>query len=98
MRVGYIILDVSAEAGIDENWWLLENKSMCNSFINGKYLSNTIDSPDEKYIYVYILIQVWHTQIRLVNLLDTQIRFSTIPGGIQHPITRISADVPHGDI
>ena len=32
------ILYATVEAGIDENWFLLDNKSTCNTFINGKYL------------------------------------------------------------
>ena len=40
----------SEEAGIDENWYLLDNQLTCNAFINGKYPSNIIDAPDGKYI------------------------------------------------
>ena len=32
------VLAAAAEARIDENWWLLDNKSTCNAFINEKYL------------------------------------------------------------
>ena len=35
MRVLDTILYAAAEAGIDENWCLFENKSACNAFING---------------------------------------------------------------
>ena len=38
MYVGDTILAAAAEAGIDENWCLLDNQSTCNAFINGKYL------------------------------------------------------------
>ena len=37
MHVGDTILAAAAEAGIDENWCLLDNQSTCNAFINGKY-------------------------------------------------------------
>ena len=36
MYVGNTILTAAAEAGIDENWCLLNNYSPCNAFINGK--------------------------------------------------------------
>ena len=36
MHVGDTILAAAAEAGIDENWCLLDNQSTCNAFINGK--------------------------------------------------------------
>ena len=36
MHVGNTILAAAAEAGIDENWCLLDNQSTCNKFINGK--------------------------------------------------------------
>ena len=35
MHVGNIILAAAAEAGIDENWCLIDNHSTCNTFING---------------------------------------------------------------
>ena len=41
------ILADASEAGIDENWCLLNNQSTCNTFMNGKYLSNIIDDTDE---------------------------------------------------
>ena len=34
-HVGDTILAAAAEAGIDENWFLLDNQSTCNAFING---------------------------------------------------------------
>ena len=45
-----IILYDATEAGIDENWFLIDNQSTCNAFINRKYLSNIRYSPDGKYI------------------------------------------------
>ena len=36
MHVGNTILATAAEAGIDENWCLLDNQSTCNAFINVK--------------------------------------------------------------
>ena len=53
MHVGDTILAVAAEAGIDENWCLLNNQSTCNAFINGKYLSNIRDAPDGQYLRVH---------------------------------------------
>ena len=35
MHVGNTILAAAEEAGIDENWCLLDNQSTCNAFING---------------------------------------------------------------
>ena len=40
IHVGNTILAAAAEAGIDENWCLLDNQSKCNASINKKYLSN----------------------------------------------------------
>ena len=34
MHMGDTILAAAAEAGIDENWCLLDNQSTCNAFIN----------------------------------------------------------------
>ena len=42
-QVGDTILAAAAEAGIDENWCLLDNQLTCNSFINKKCLSNIRD-------------------------------------------------------
>ena len=53
IRVGGTILDAASESIIDENQCLLNNKSTCNAFINEKYLSNIIYSPDGKYIPVH---------------------------------------------
>ena len=53
MRVGDTILDAAANAVIDGNWCLLENQSTCNAFINGKYILNTINAPDRKFIHAY---------------------------------------------
>ena len=50
MRVGYIILADAAEANIDENWFLLDNQSTCNSLIDGKYPSNIRNNPGTKYL------------------------------------------------
>ena len=38
MHVGNTILAAAVEAGIDENWCLLDNQLTCNTFINEKYL------------------------------------------------------------
>ena len=62
MRVGDTILDAAEEASIDENYYLLENQSICNAFINGKYLSNIIDSPDGKHIRVHFNTGVTHNK------------------------------------
>ena len=53
IHVGNTILASAAEAGIDENWCLLDNQSTCNVFINGKYLSNIRDAPDGQYLRVH---------------------------------------------
>ena len=53
MHVGDAILAAAAEAGIDENWCLLDNQSTCNAFINGKYLSNIRDALGGKYLRVH---------------------------------------------
>ena len=61
MHVGDTILASAAEAGIDENWCLLDNQLTCNAFINRKYLSNIRDAPDGKYIRVHFNAGVTHT-------------------------------------
>ena len=61
MYVVNTILAAAAEAGIDENWWLLDNQSTCNAFINGKYLSNIRDAPDGQYLRVHCNAGVNHT-------------------------------------
>ena len=53
MYVGDTILAAAAEAGIDENWCLLNNQSTCNALTNEKYLSNIRDAPDGQYICVH---------------------------------------------
>ena len=61
MHMGDTILDAAAEAGIDENWCLLNNQSTCNAFINKKYLSNIRDAPDGQYLRVHCNSGVTHT-------------------------------------
>ena len=61
MYVGDTILAAAAEAGIDENWCLLNNHLTCNAFINRKYLSNIRDAPDGKYLRVHCNTGVKHT-------------------------------------
>ena len=61
MRVGYIILAAAAEAGIYENWCLLDNQSTLNTFINVKYLSNIIDDIYRKYLCVHCNVGVTYT-------------------------------------
>ena len=51
MCVVYTILAAAAEAGIDGNWYLLNNESTWNSFINGKYLSNIMNAPGGQYLH-----------------------------------------------
>ena len=58
--VGDTILAAAAEAGIDENWCLLDNQSTYNAFINGKYLSNIRDAPDRQYLRVQCNAGVTH--------------------------------------
>ena len=53
MHMGDTILAAAAEAGIDENWCLLDNQSTCNAFMNKKYLSNIRDVPDGQYLRVH---------------------------------------------
>ena len=52
MQVGDTILAATSEDRIDENCCILNNQSTCNTFINGKYLSNIRDAPDVQYIRV----------------------------------------------
>ena len=52
MRVGDTILAATAEAGIDENWCLIDNWSTWNAFINDKYLSSTRDYHNGQYLRV----------------------------------------------
>ena len=55
------ILDSASEAGIDENWCLLDNQSTCKAFINGKYMSKIRDSPDGKYLCFHCKTGVTYT-------------------------------------
>ena len=50
MYMGNTIIAAAAEAGIGENWCLLDNQSICNAFINKKYLSNVRDAPNGQHI------------------------------------------------
>ena len=61
MHVGDIILVAAVESVIDENWFLLDNRSACNIFINGKYLSNIRDAPYGQYLCVNFNVGVTHT-------------------------------------
>ena len=61
MHVGNTILAAAVQAGIDENWCLLDNQLTCNEFINGKYLSNIRYAPDRKYLRVHCNAGVTHT-------------------------------------
>ena len=61
MHVGNTILADVAEAGIDENWCLLDNQLTCNAFINGKHLSNIRDTPDGQYLRVHCNVGLTHT-------------------------------------
>ena len=56
MHVENTILASAAEAGINKNCCLLNNQSTYNILINGKYLSDIRDAPDEN-IYVSIVTQ-----------------------------------------
>ena len=62
IRLGENILAAASESSIDENYYLIDNQSICNAFINGKYLSNIIDSPDWKYIRVHFNTGVTHNK------------------------------------
>ena len=63
MQVDDTILASAAETGIDENWCLLDNQLTCNTFINGKYLSNIRDAPDGQYLRVHCYAGVTHTNM-----------------------------------
>ena len=60
--MGDAILAAAAESGIGENWCLLENQLTCNTFSNGKYMSNIIDDPDGQYIRVHSNTGVTYTK------------------------------------
>ena len=62
MHVGDTIMAAVAEAGIDENWCLLDNQSTCNAFIKEKYLSNTRDAPNGQYLRVHCNVGVKPTK------------------------------------
>ena len=61
MHVGDTILSDTVEAGINENWCLLDNHPTCNVFINVKYLSNIRDAPNGQYLCVHCNAGVTHT-------------------------------------
>ena len=56
IHVSDTILAAAAEAGIDNNWCLIDNRSTCNAFINGKYFLNIRDVLMDN-IYVSIVTQ-----------------------------------------
>ena len=62
MHVEDTILAIAADSGINKNWCLLDNQLTCNSFINGKYLSNIRDSTNGKYPCVHCNKGVTHTK------------------------------------
>ena len=62
MHVGNNILATAAEAVINENWFLLDNQSICNTSINGKYLSNIRDAPNGQYLHGHCSKGVTHTK------------------------------------
>ena len=61
MRVGNTILAVAVEAGINEDWYLLDNESTCNAFINVKCQSNIRDDPNVQYLRVHCNAGMTHT-------------------------------------
>ena len=69
MCVGDNILADAVESVIDENWCLINNQSTCNALINGKYLSNIINSPVGKYLHVH-----WNAGVTYTN------KISDLPG------------------
>ena len=54
-------MDAGAESIIDENWCLLDNKSVFNYFINVEYLSNIRDAPEGQYLGVHLNTGVNYT-------------------------------------
>ena len=56
MHVGDNILSAAAEAGIDENWCLIDNQLTCNAFIN-KDTSQISEMLPMDNIYVSIVTQ-----------------------------------------
>ena len=46
------ILADAEESRIGKNWYLINNQSTCNAFINGKYLSKIRNAPNGKYLRV----------------------------------------------
>ena len=78
MHMGDTILAAAEEAEIDENWCLIENQSICNAFINRKYLSNIRDAPDGKYLRVHCKSGVTHTN-KLVTSRDIMILYVITP-------------------
>ena len=78
IHVGDTIMAAAADAGIDENWYLLDNQSTCKAFINKKYLSNIRDSPDGQYLRVHYNAVVTHTKT-LVTSPDIPILYGITP-------------------
>ena len=69
--MGDTILAAALEARIGKNWCLLNNKSILNSFINGKYMSNIRDATDGQYLRVHCNVGVTYTN-NVGYLLDNQ--------------------------
>ena len=56
MHVGDTILSAEAKAGIDENWYLLDNQLTCSTFINGN-TSQILEMLLMDNIYVSVITQ-----------------------------------------
>ena len=61
LGVGDTIMDAASEAGIDKNWYLFDNQSTRNAFINEKYLLNTKNYLDGKCLHVHCNVGVTYT-------------------------------------
>ena len=59
--VGDTILDTATEAGIGENWCLIDNQSTCNAFTNGNYLPKIRDASGGQYICFHCNVGVTYT-------------------------------------
>ena len=103
MHMGDTILAAAEEAKIDENWCLIENQSICNTFINRKYLSNIRDAPDGQYLRVHCNAGVTYTN-KIGDLSGYSYFVWYNPKGIanilylcmvnkNHPVTYNSRDV-----
>ena len=97
--MGDTILSAVSEAGIDDNWCLIDNHSMYNAFGNGKYMLYIRYAPEVQYLRVHCYLgvtytnkicglpgypdTVWYHSKGVSNILSLRLVKKSPPGDIQ---------------